>query len=98
MASAWRLANPPPLSPHAAYLWAWYCDLAQTRAAGGFGPARISRLEIQAWERDEGVRLEPWERRAIMQLDAEHLRIMTAKEEAPEQEAHKVPAVEAHRR
>jgi hypothetical protein len=34
-------------------------------------------LEIQAWERDEGVRLEPWERRAIMALDSEHVVTMS---------------------
>lgn len=81
----------------AAHVWAIYIDLCQTRQSGGFGPSRLSRHDIHAWERDER-RLERWERQAIMQLDAEHLRIMTAKEEAPEQEAHKVPAVEAHRR
>jgi hypothetical protein len=72
------LANPPPLSPHVAHVWAWYADLCQTRPSGGFGPSRLPRLEIQAWERDEGVRLEPWERRAIMRLDALHLSIMNA--------------------
>lgn len=61
-----------------AHLWAWYADLCQTRQGGGFGPSRLSRLEIQAWERDEGVQLEPWERRALMALDAEHLLTMTA--------------------
>lgn len=76
--ATWRLANPPPLSPYVAHLWAWYADLCQTRQSGGFGPARLSRLEIQAWERDEGVRLEPWERRALIALDAEHLLTMTA--------------------
>lgn len=76
-ASRWRLDNPPPLSKHVAHLWAWYCDLAQTRQSGGFGPARLSRLEIQAFERDECIRLEPWERRALMRLDAEHLQSMT---------------------
>lgn len=33
--------------------------------------APISRLEIRIWEADEGVRLDPWERRAILRLDAE---------------------------
>jgi hypothetical protein len=69
------LDNPPPLSPHVAHLWAYYCDLAKTRTVG-MAANRLTRLEIQAWERDEGVRLARWERRAIMAVDAEHLRIM----------------------
>ena len=32
-------------------------------------PGRLSRLEIHAWEADEGVELERWERRAIMAID-----------------------------
>lgn len=43
------------------------------------GPSRLSRMEIQAWERDEGVKLEPWERRSIMRLDALQLELATAK-------------------
>jgi hypothetical protein len=34
------------------------------------GISPISRLEIQAWEADEGVDLSPWERRTILRLDA----------------------------
>lgn len=71
----WRLDNPPPLSPHVGHLWVYYCDLAQTRTVG-MAANRLTRLEIQAWERDEGIRLARWERRAIMAVDAEHLRIM----------------------
>lgn len=40
-------------------------------------PCRLSRLDIQAWERDEGVRLELWERRAILQIDSLQLEIVT---------------------
>lgn len=95
--SQWRLDNPPPLSPHIAHVWAWYCDLCQTRQSYGMGPSRLSRLEIQAWERDERVRLEPWERRAIMALDAEHLTVMGR--DPKDQEAHATgKAVEAHLR
>lgn len=43
------------------------------------GVCRLPRTEIQAWERDEGVRLEPWERRAILALDAAFVAAMTPK-------------------
>lgn len=43
------------------------------------GISRIPRTEIQAWERDEGVRLERWERRAILALDEAFIAAMTPK-------------------
>lgn len=39
-------------------------------------------MEIQAWERDERIRLEPWERRAILRLDAEQLAVFSTAEKA----------------
>lgn len=71
----WRLENPPVLPPLVAHLWAAYVDLASTRTSG-MSPNRISRLDIQAWERDEMVTLERWERRALMAIDALHLSII----------------------
>lgn len=79
MESAWRLENPPPLSPYVVHVWRWFCDLAQTRPINGMALARIPRTEIAQWERDEGVRLEPWERRAILALDAAYVATMTPK-------------------
>lgn len=37
----------------------------------------MARSEIHDWERDEGVCLAAWERRAILSLDALELSIMT---------------------
>lgn len=79
-AAADRLASPPPLPEHARHVWNWFADLSATsRPAGAFSIARIPRLEIQAWERDEGVRLQRWERRAILTLDAEFCAAMAPK-------------------
>lgn len=33
------------------------------------GIARLTRLDIRLFEEDEGIKLEPWERRAIFELD-----------------------------
>jgi hypothetical protein len=77
--SAWRLANPPPLPPHAAHVWRWFRDLAQTRPNNGMSITRIPRTEIAQWERDEGISLERWERRAILELDAAFIAAMTPK-------------------
>lgn len=60
-------ADPPQPTE---YLWGYFLDLHSTRTGNGFGPCRLSRLEIRLWEEDEGVALAHWERRAIMALDA----------------------------
>lgn len=79
-----ELADLPPLPHLAAHLWTAFVDLHSTRAVG-MGASRLSRLEIHAWEHDEGQRLERWERRAIMAIDAAWVRIVNedqAKKEA----------------
>lgn len=68
-----QLVDAPPIPPLAAHVWGYFIDITKTRPAGGFGPSRLSRLEIQAWEADEGVALERWERRAILMLDAVYM-------------------------
>lgn len=66
----YRLANPPPPpSKHVRHLWQAYTDLCTTRPVNGMALSPLSRLEIAQWERDEMVRLEPWERRTILRLD-----------------------------
>lgn len=60
-------------------------------------PSRISRLEIQAWERDERP-LERWERQAIMALDAEQMAIWSANSpDTKKQDRQRGNAVEAHK-
>jgi len=78
-----ELADLPPLPPMAAHLWTAFLDLHGTRSVG-MGASRLSRLEIHAWEQDEGQRLERWERRAVMAIDAAWVRIVTAETEKKE--------------
>jgi len=59
----------PPLPPLAAHVWDWFGDLRRTVQSSGMGPARITRHDIRAWEQDEAISLDPWERRAILNLD-----------------------------
>ena len=68
-----ELASIPKLHPLAAHVWTWFSDLNLTRGSGGMGIARITRLEIRAWEEDEGHRLQPWERKAILSIDAAYV-------------------------
>ncbi len=70
-----ELSNLPTLPELVAHLWAIFQDLSALRGSNGFGPSRISRFEIRLWEEDEGVKLEPWERRTIMAIDAVYIRL-----------------------
>ncbi len=78
------LAAVPKCPPLARHVWAYFADLHATRGGTGFGPAPLSRVEIQAWERDECIRLAPWERRAILRIDAAFL-AAHAKAQAPQE-------------
>lgn len=69
-----ELEAAPPLPPLAAHIWLTFLDLHATRPSTGMGVSRLSRLDVQAWERDEGQALEPWERRALMAIDAAWLK------------------------
>lgn len=40
------------------------------RQAGGFSVARLTRQDLRLWEEDEGISLDPWERNALIQIDA----------------------------
>lgn len=65
------LAAQPRLPRPTAYLWNYFQDLHSGRPSNGFGPSRLPRSEIRAWEETEGFRLAPWEVRAIVRLDQE---------------------------
>jgi hypothetical protein len=66
----------PPLPRHGAHIWAWFMDLHATRQSNGMGPSRLSRLEIHAWEADEGHVLERWERKTLMAVDVAWVKAM----------------------
>lgn len=65
-----ELAAIPSLPALGAYIWTWFAEISANRASGGMGPSRLTRAEVHAWEQDEGHRLELWERRAILAIDA----------------------------
>lgn len=75
----WRLENPPPLPVHAGHVWNWWVDISRDRQAGAMGLCKITRHDIARWERDEGIRLERWERKLIRDIDDEYVAMMTPK-------------------
>lgn len=59
----------PPLPPAMAYLWAAFLRLSSRRGSNGFGPSRLTHLEIETFQRVTGLRLRPWEVALIEALD-----------------------------
>lgn len=59
-----------PLFPEAEYLWLWWCELNDARAAPTMtGPAAITYPDMDAWCRLRGIRLAPWEVATLAELD-----------------------------
>jgi hypothetical protein len=61
------------------YLWAYFTELNLSRGSGGFGPGPILYSEILAWMSCTGVWLNPWEIRAIKEVDAKFMEVTYAR-------------------
>lgn len=68
-----RIAEAPPLPKGCELVLRDFLDLHGSRTSTGFGPARISFLELDAWQRVNGVTLEAWEIDAIRAADDAYL-------------------------
>jgi len=64
----------PPLPRELDYLWRAFWRLAARRQSTGFGLARISWMEIDAFVRLSGLRLAPWEIELIEEIDDLYLK------------------------
>lgn len=64
------LADGPVLPPECASLWSDFLDLHSSRQAGQSGPARISFIDLDAWQRVTGAKLDAWEIDAIRGADS----------------------------
>lgn len=79
-------AHPKP--PKAAeHVWRYFREIGATRSSNGFGPNPLSRVEIRQWEKDEGIDLAPWERKAILTLDRMYLASLNQQDEGPQGES-----------
>lgn len=63
---------PPGVEP----LWGAYLELRAAAGSAGFGPARISHVEMEAWARLHGVQLSPWEVETLFAIDGEVVSVM----------------------
>jgi hypothetical protein len=72
----------PPLPSCLAYLWDIFCRLSSRRGSNGSGPNLITYIEIDAFQRVSGVRLNAWEVQTIEAFDrcwiAERYRVKDA--------------------
>ena len=71
----------PPLPAAGTYLWEWFLELHDARAAGGMGgPAAITYGDIRYWCDLRGIRLAPWETAVLTTLDREFRRAMAKRD------------------
>ncbi|KNY18231.1 hypothetical protein AKG11_03610 [Shinella sp. SUS2] len=59
----------PPRPEALDYLWSIYFRIRRRCSSTGLGPARITWPDIDAFVRNSGVRMAPWEIRLIEDLD-----------------------------
>jgi hypothetical protein len=64
------IANAPPLPQGLETLWLAFLDLHSCRGSTGWGPQRITFLDMDGWQRVTGGNLNPWEVGLIRQADS----------------------------
>lgn len=63
------LAEADEIPPELEYLWFIYSDLSDSRQLGMAGPGAIPETEIDAYQRNRGIRFIPWELDCLRALD-----------------------------
>lgn len=69
--TAGKISPPMPPNPMP-YFILWFTELGMVEAAG-MGSAPLSWREIEAWQRNVGVRLTPWQARMMRSLSIAYL-------------------------
>lgn len=64
------LASAPPLPAGCGTLWRDYLELHDSRGSTGWGAARITFVDMKAWQELRRTRLEPWEIDCIRKTDS----------------------------
>lgn len=63
------LANAPPLPGGCLTLWQDFLELHHSRGSTGWGPQRITFMDLDAWQRVNRVRLSAWDIACIRKCD-----------------------------
>lgn len=67
------LRDAPPCPAGCEELWAIFNELHACRGSNGFGPVRISYVDLDAFQRVTGISLAPWEIDAIRRADRAYM-------------------------
>lgn len=51
------------------YLWGYWQQINRRRSGNGFGPNPLNDDDLDRWGRPRGIRLDLWEREAILAID-----------------------------
>lgn len=79
-----RLIDALPVPVGCIQLWADFLDMHGCRGSNGFGPSRITFMDIDAWQRVNGARLTAWELESIRRADNAYLASLPKPKEAGE--------------
>lgn len=63
----------PTLPEGTGQLWADFLNLSSARGSTGFGPARVSWADLDAYQRVKSFRFEAWEVEAIRRADGAYM-------------------------
>lgn len=63
------LADAPAVPVGCASLWADFLELHSSRGSTGWGPQRITFVDLEAWQRVRGAQLNAWEIDCIIKAD-----------------------------
>jgi hypothetical protein len=63
------LVDAPPMPSGCEDVWRIFNELHACRGSSGFGPSRISFIEMDAYSRLKGIRLAPWEIECVQRAD-----------------------------
>jgi hypothetical protein len=63
----------PPCPEGCGELWSIFRELHACRGSNGFGPTRISYVDLDAYQRVTGTKLQTWEIEAIRRADKAYL-------------------------
>lgn len=67
------LAEAPGLPEGLVPLWNDFMALHEARGSAGFGPARLSYADIDAYQRVNGTRFVPWQIAALRRADSAYM-------------------------
>lgn len=72
----------PPLPTGCGPLWRDFMEMHNARSWGMGGPGSLTFVELDAWQRVRGVRLEAWEIAAVKAADRAYLGVHAANRKA----------------